>query len=824
MRLPHSQVPSLLPPSRSLVSQICFLYTPKSPAHRSSTISGAGAICQADSSMHEKEIRQNLEATVAGSQQTGGMEYEKYTMQIAVFLYADVYEGILHSCCSLPCREKSRGGSFCYEKSASISSEIMWVGGYWTSGKHLKHYDSFLINGITIPVRSFCYIMIEQTERLVAYILDLYEDKKSQKKMKVRWLHKSKEIKSPIPPPQPLQNELFMTRYTQVLRLECCDGVVYVLTPNHFEVSMPNITTSGEHVYACGRHFGNEGFKPYDLSTMKGYWSQKIFSSGLIPPYLSDIARANTEFHEDEQAGSGDFYEDEQAGSGQVIKSGTKAPRSARRRATGRYDLLNEEGDWTPQQESCRSSYDAANAVTSSGVNLLKVFHDTDSRGVSAALGQDDLVKVGNKVEVLCNDSGMRGCWFRCTVLETRSSIKIRYDDVLEVGSNKKLEERVPVNSIAPADKPGFRISGRKMMRPLPSEVEMVSTHEPGSAVDVWGGEGWWEGIMVGRNASGQVKVAFPAEEYTAWFEESKVRISREWFDGQWLAVQPNANTIDKNLGLHSNSQEKDRNSSPEFQRGWEAASQSPLPGVEDRKGMLPDRGFKQLVAASFPANKYSACPIEGLSTDQALENPPEKGKCLSSLHKAATHQTVTQSPILSYCKGSTNLPNHCNKYLGKVAEATPFGLEDLNSKCIAPKSCRNISEDSSSSQPAKLQQLDLNRDKENNTHSIDMTSEGLRLLSRKRHLDVDDSMFARPSKSVLFPSRDPSADLLVNQSQEQEDGNVGVFTFDKLTEIGNVEVKRSQYGFEQVTSSTGAPGAGPLFNSVSVQNLVLSR
>ncbi|MCO5551357.1 hypothetical protein L7F22_004858 [Adiantum nelumboides] len=643
----------------------------------------------------------------------------------------------------------------------------MWVGGYWTSGKHLKHYGSFSINGITIPVRSFCYIMIEKSERLVAYILDLYEDKKSQKKMKVRWLHKSKEIKSPIPAPQPLENELFMTRYTQVLRLECCDGVVYVMTPNHFEVSMPSLTTSGEHVYVCGRHFGNEGFKPYDLSTMKGYWNQRIFHSGLIPPCLSDIARANTEFHEVEQP---DFHEDEQAGSGQLIKSGIKAPRSARRRAAGRHDLSNEDGDWTLQQESCRLTYDAANTTSSSAVNLLKVFRDTDSGGASAVLGQSDLRKVGSRVEVLCDDSGMRGCWFRCTVLEASMQIKVRYDDVLEVDSHKKLEEWISVNSTASADKHGFRIPGRQMMRPLRPEVELTSAHELGSVVDAWGGEGWWEGIIVGRNASGQVKVVFPAEEYTAWFDQSKIRTSMEWVDGKWLAVPPNVNIIGKLSGLCGerlfSGREDDRNFSLEFLPGTDATSQSSLHmGSEGREGTLPDLQL----AERYPAKKFSDLQLERPRTNQTLENGLEKGRALSASLKFATHQVETQVPILSECKDGMELPDHCSKYLGKVVEPIPV-LEDLNGKRIPSKGCGNISEDNGILQ---IQQLDSNRDKENNKHVIDKTSEGLRPFSRKRDLDVDDSIVARPSKSGLFPSSDPSAD---SQTQEQEGISVGAF------------------------------------------------
>jgi hypothetical protein len=51
------------------------------------------------------------------------------------------------------------------------------------------------------------------------------------------------------------------------------------------------------------------------------------------------------------------------------------------------------------------------------------------------------LFKVDQKIELLCQDSGIRGCWFRCTVLQvSRKQIKIQYDDVQDEDEYGNLE------------------------------------------------------------------------------------------------------------------------------------------------------------------------------------------------------------------------------------------------------------------------------------------------------------------------------------------------------------------------------------------------
>ncbi|PHT99556.1 hypothetical protein BC332_29344 [Capsicum chinense] len=53
--------------------------------------------------------------------------------------------------------------------------------------------------------------------------------------------------------------------------------------------------------------------------------------------------------------------------------------------------------------------------------------------------------EAGDNIEVLCQDSGMRGCWFRCKILRvSEKSLKVQYDDILDCDAPEKLEEWIP--------------------------------------------------------------------------------------------------------------------------------------------------------------------------------------------------------------------------------------------------------------------------------------------------------------------------------------------------------------------------------------------
>ncbi|PHT30920.1 hypothetical protein CQW23_27257 [Capsicum baccatum] len=71
--------------------------------------------------------------------------------------------------------------------------------------------------------------------------------------------------------------------------------------------------------------------------------------------------------------------------------------------------------------------------------------------------------EAGDNIEVLCQDSGMRGCWFRCKILRVSAKrLKVQYIDGPE-----KLEEWIPSYRVADRDKLGTRCL---TVRPRPLE------------------------------------------------------------------------------------------------------------------------------------------------------------------------------------------------------------------------------------------------------------------------------------------------------------------------------------------------------------------
>ncbi|KAG6472310.1 hypothetical protein ZIOFF_069770 [Zingiber officinale] len=193
-------------------------------------------------------------------------------------------------------------------------SEISWSGTSWTCGKQLQHYQAFSRNGTTIVAHSFVLVMSEEETRYLAYLEDMYEDKRGEKKVKS--------------------------------------------------------FASSAGLCLCFRQYSKNKFKPFDLRTLRGYFNQAV---------LSCFGICNETGKGDEEIGYGSTKEH-------------FGPRRTR------------------------------------------------------------FVKVGEKIELLCQDSGIRGCWFRCTVLElSHKKLKVRYLDVQNVDGygnleNKKLLKLAEVN------------------------------------------------------------------------------------------------------------------------------------------------------------------------------------------------------------------------------------------------------------------------------------------------------------------------------------------------------------------------------------------
>lgn len=369
--------------------------------------------------------------------------------------------------------------------------DIVWSGVAWTCGKQLKHFPAFCRNGITIAVQSFVFVMAEEEKRHLAYLEDMYEDRKGQKKVKVRWFHHNQEVQGVVTLKNPHPKEVFITPYAQVISVECVDGPAVVLTREHYDKCVSILPEDLlTRVHLCLRQFKNNRVKAFKLSKLCGYFNQPIFS-------IMDT----------------DFLEDDENSPGCNVKLGVKRPRSSRGRQVVLCDSLKYE--------------------------ILR--RKLIPKYVKNHASNNPHHKVNEKIELLCLDSGIRGCWFRCTVMQvTRRQLKVQYDDLQNAGGSGNPEEWVPAFRLATPDKLGIRCSGRPTTRPARMENETNVAFEVGSPVDAWWCDGWWEGVVsgIGESDDGDVQVYVPSENLFLEVHRKNIRISRDWMGGHWVDLE----------------------------------------------------------------------------------------------------------------------------------------------------------------------------------------------------------------------------------------------------------------------------------------------
>ncbi|KAG0458445.1 hypothetical protein HPP92_023602 [Vanilla planifolia] len=395
-------------------------------------------------------------------------------------------------------------------------SDIMWSGSSWTCGKQLKHYQAFCRNGTTIYAHSFVLVMSEEENQYLAYLEDMYEDKKGQKKVKVRWFHQDQEFACTIPPPTPRPNEVFITPYSQVISAECVDDVATILSPEHYEKCLASSScNSSSGLHFCFRQYNKKKFKLFDVTTLRGYFNQPVLSS-------LDICSVSGE---------------EQFGICSAMKHvGPK-----------RMEFVKS------HQYIAKDQFDVK--ISNYASHMKELWPETQNMGCDMAVRKPLSVKfigprnvsklafkVDEKIELLCQDSGIRGCWFKCTVLRvSHRMLKVQYDDVQNDDDCGNLEEWVPAFRLVASDKLGMRLPGRFTIRPSPDYDYLPENTvlQVGAAVDVWWNDGWWEGVVVGMECCGDdnIQVYIPGEDFFLSCQRKKVRISKDWSGNRWVNI-----------------------------------------------------------------------------------------------------------------------------------------------------------------------------------------------------------------------------------------------------------------------------------------------
>ncbi|KAM3283505.1 hypothetical protein P3S67_027150 [Capsicum chacoense] len=377
-------------------------------------------------------------------------------------------------------------------KSKPKISNILWFGTAWTCAKRLKHYPSFSTKGITITVNSFAIIKAEEEGHYLAYLDDFYENKKGEKSIKVRWFQHLQEVHPKCGALQGHPGVIFITPHTQVIYAECIDALATVLTPEDYEryISLaPENLFSG--VYVCCWEFKNNKVMPFSVSDLDGYYNQMIFA--MLSNHQAQLKSKGPMSHEMKDI----TLED-------PIKQGPKGSRSVG-------------GSHSSGIRKSIPGNQQAKAKPPTCPKLKTKIPSSGPAGVQLVEPQFKLsFEVGDNLEVVCQDSGMRGCWFRCKILRvSEKCLKVQYDDILDCDGPEKLEEWIPSYRVANPDKLGTRCTGRLTVRPRPLEDSSDCSIEVGAAVDAWWLDGWWEGFVVEYDVfgSGHLHIYFPGSE-----------------------------------------------------------------------------------------------------------------------------------------------------------------------------------------------------------------------------------------------------------------------------------------------------------------------
>ncbi|KAF8095355.1 hypothetical protein N665_0335s0003 [Sinapis alba] len=418
--------------------------------------------------------------------------------------------------------EQAAGGfnidSFMNVKSEKLihpTINFSWMGSSWTCKKRRRHYPSFARNGVRVSVNDFVYVLAEQHKRLIAYLEDLYEDSKGNKMVVVRWFHKADEV-GIILTDDANDREIFFSHCLQDIKIECIDGLAFVLCPQHYEELLKVPMHIQRVPFFCQKLYGDDGIEPYDITILQGYWRQEMLR------YLNvSILKSGED----------------------VLPLGTNPPTGA--------SLVGSVG--IRSRKPSRSA-DDIKGDCKAGLDSVDLEASDASMCKDAEDGLSHLIKKGSLVEVLSQDSGIRGCWLIALVVKKhKDKVKVQYQDIMDADDeSKKLEEWILTSRVAASDHLGLRIPGRKVVRPnlKPSNESDVSAVDVGIPVDVWWCDGWWEGIVVEKVSEEKFEVYLPGEKKMFSFDRSDLRQSLEWSADEWVQMKSRSDLVSSVLTM----------------------------------------------------------------------------------------------------------------------------------------------------------------------------------------------------------------------------------------------------------------------------------
>ncbi|PRQ40389.1 putative BAH domain, Agenet-like domain, Agenet domain, plant type [Rosa chinensis] len=417
-------------------------------------------------------------------------------------------------------------------KMGRYTTEFMWLGSPLKGRKKRRHYQSFSRNGVIVSVHDFVFVLAEEDKRLVAYLEDMYEDSKGNKMVVVRWFHKVDEV-GMVLPLNFNDREIFFSLCHQHLSIECIDGLATVLSPVHFEKFLKEAKQTQLEPFVCHKQFENDDVKPFDITQVEGYWKQEIlrYMHTVTPSKVPVSSQQSVdELKAEEVAHASDIRPKKRQRS---LKDDDMHVEAIERRvslgaACGEAGYISENGT------DCKSKSEAFSLGRRGSAVILPCPE------VKQILPQ--YLAVGSQVEVLSQDSGIRGCWFRALIIKKhKDKVKVQYQDIQDAADEaNKLEEWILASKIAASDQLGLRLSDRPSIRPcIKSNKGRVSwSVGVGSVVDVWRHDGWWEGIVLQKECDDRLHVYFPGENQVLIAGRGEVRHSQEWLGREWAYIK----------------------------------------------------------------------------------------------------------------------------------------------------------------------------------------------------------------------------------------------------------------------------------------------
>lgn len=426
------------------------------------------------------------------------------------------------------------------------TKEFSWIGCPWTCRKRRKHYQAFKRNGFQISVHGFVFVLAEEDKRLVAYLEDLYEDSRGNKMVVVRWFHKIDEVGIALPHSFS-GREVFFSLYLQDLSIECIDGLAFVLSPQHYEKFQNEARRTHLEPFVCRHQFDNDELKTFDITQIKGYWKQEILR------YM---------FTQLDSKSSGSSEQSDDSPELDENHLSTASIRPKKRLRITKDDAKDAVDVTALKSENLKNSKN--NTKIGTGNNPLKLVGHTNMT-TTIKEGTNECASlhlvVGSQIEVLSLDSGMRGCWFRGSVIKRhKDKVKVQYQDIQDAADEtKKLEEWILASRIAVPDILGLRMHGRTMVRPAPpsNKSELSWVGDVGSVVDAWWHDGWWEGLVVLKDSEANCHVYFPGEKVVSVFGPGNLRQSQEWVVNEWVTVRERPDLVSSILTTLKTNQNK---------------------------------------------------------------------------------------------------------------------------------------------------------------------------------------------------------------------------------------------------------------------------